>query len=92
MAAGFFGVRFRGILTTSPSPVPGGVSSRCFLVVRLTVDFFAGGLAAGATSAPVECSLTGSGASLTLSIEGASGAEEGGPAGRLAARRRRGAG
>jgi hypothetical protein len=90
MATGFFGVRFRGILTASAAP--GEISSGCFLVVRLTVDFFAGGLAGGATSAPMECSLTSSGASLALSIEGASGAEEGGPAGRLAARRRRGAG
>ena len=90
MATAFFSVRFRGGLTTSPDP--GGVSSLCFLVVRLRVDFFAACSVGGAASAPVESSLTGSGASPALSIEGASGAEEGGQAGRLAARRRRGGG
>jgi len=90
MTTAFFSVRFRGVLTTSPAP--GGDSSLFFLVVRLGVDFFAGFSVDGATSASVERSLTGSGASPALSIEGASGAEEGGPAGRLAARRRRGAG
>ena len=73
-------------------PALAGVSSRRFLAVRLTVDFVAAFPVAGPSSVSVECSLTGSGSSRAPWMEGASGPEEGGPAGRLAALRRRRAG
>ncbi len=60
--------------------------------MRLAADFLAVFSGGAATSASVESSLTVSGSSVGRSIVGAFGAEEGGPAGRLAARRRRGAG
>ena len=90
IAAVFLAVLLRGVLTTSPSL--GGASARDFLVVRFIAVFLVVFSFTGATSASVELSLPGSGNPLARLMEGASGAEEGGPAGLLAARLRRGAG
>src|SRR5512133_393027 len=86
MTTAFLLVRFRVVLRGTS--VSFGVSLTAFLLPRLTVVFLAAFSAAGAT-ASVRPSSIGSDDSATRSILGASGAEDGGPAGRLATRRRR---
>jgi hypothetical protein len=90
MAAVFLAVLLRGVLATLPSA--GGASAGGFFAVRLAAGFLAALSTGGVISAPAESALADSEARLTRSIAGASGAEDGGPAARLAARRRRGAG
>ena len=86
MATAVLAVLLRGVFATLSSDV---VSARRFLggaLGRWLLALFSIG---DVISASVESALTGSVGSTTRWIAGASGAVEGGPAGRLAARRRR---
>src|SRR4029450_11926190 len=87
MTTAFLLVRFRVALRGTSASL--GVSLTAFLLPRLTVAFLAAFSAAGATSSarPAFCAPNDR---ATRSTGGASGAEDGGPAGRPAARRRRG--
>jgi hypothetical protein len=76
-AATFLAARFRVVLAGASPPLDG--SAVAFLAVRLAAVFLAGLSAAEPTPNSGACSIVG-----------ASGADDGGPAARLAARRRRG--